>query len=61
MKSGQNINIRIEYGEENLKEIAEYDIDEFNKSFTDISPNMNEAIKNVISSYDKYLTEYLQV
>ena len=53
------INLHINELEENLKEIAEYDIDEFNKSFTDISPNMNEAIKNVISSYDKYLTEYL--
>lgn len=60
IKSGYKyVNLHINELEENLKEIREYDIDEFNKTITNNSPNMNEAIKNVISSYGKYLIEYL--
>lgn len=60
IKSGYKyVDLHINELEENLKEISEYDIDEFNKTITNNSPNMNEAIKNVISSYGKYLIEYL--
>ncbi len=60
IKSGYKyVDLHINELEENLKEIRKYDIDEFNKTITNNSPNMNEAIKNVISSYGKYLIEYL--
>lgn len=53
------VDLHINELEENLRKVREHDIDEFNKTITNTSPNMNEAIKNVISSYGKYLIEYL--